>query len=244
MEKSKVTAAYLMIGDEILSGRTQDKNLNFIALELGKIGINFKEVRVIPDDEDEIILAVNSLREKYDYVFTTGGIGPTHDDITGAAIAKAFDDDLIKNEEAEQILIDHYGKENVNAARLKMAYIPVKARLLDNPVTSAPGFIVENVIVMAGVPKIMQSMFNIAKKDLIGGEKTVSKEIKLSVTESIIAKDLSDLQEKFTEISIGSYPYDGGTCLVFRTTNLKKLDECLNQIINIIDKKKFKFKFV
>jgi molybdopterin-biosynthesis enzyme MoeA-like protein len=135
-----VTAAFIIIGDEVLSGRTADKNLNFLAAELTLRGINLKEVRVIADDESEIILAVNYLRKKFHYVFTSGGIGPTHDDITSASIAKAFGEDLIKNEEAEQILIDHYGAENVNDARLKMAFVPRNASLLDNPISSAPVF--------------------------------------------------------------------------------------------------------
>ena len=237
MKNSVVTASYLIIGDEILSGRTQDKNLNFIAKGLVDVGIVLKEVRVVPDNESEIIEAVNHLRKKYNYLFTTGGIGPTHDDITSAAIAKAFDDELVKNKEAEEILIYHYGEGNVNEARLKMAYIPSRGKLLDNPVSSAPGFIVENVIVMAGVPQIMQSMFNIAKKSLIGGDKIISKEIKTLMVESQIAKELTDLQNKFDDIAIGSYPYQGGTTLVFRSINLHKLDDCVNQMVNIINSK-------
>jgi molybdenum cofactor synthesis domain-containing protein len=235
MSNSFVTASYLMIGDEILSGRTQDRNLNFLATQLSNIGINLKEVRVIPDDEEEIILAVNLLRKKYDYLFTTGGIGPTHDDITSLSISKAFGDELIKNKEAEQILIDHYGADNVNEARLKMAYVPSLAKLLDNPVSSAPGFMVENVIVMAGVPKIMQSMFEAAKKDLCGGLKIKSKEVKALITESQIAKELTDLQEEFKSVSMGSYPFQGGTSLVFRSVDLKKLDESVSDMINILN---------
>ncbi len=237
MKNSSVTASCLIIGDEILSGRTQDKNLNFIAKELVSIGINLKEVRVVSDNENEIIAAVNELRKKYNYLFTTGGIGPTHDDITSLAISKAFGDELVKNKEAEKILIHHYGKENINEARIKMAYIPLKAKLLDNPVSSAPGFIIENVIVMAGVPNIMQSMFYAAKKDLVHGSKVESREIKISITESVIAKEMEDLQNKFDDISIGSYPYQGGTSLVFRGINLKNLDDCVKQMISIVKEK-------
>jgi molybdenum cofactor synthesis domain-containing protein len=229
-----ITASYLIIGDEILSGRTQDKNLNFIAKELVLMGINLKEVRVVLDNEDEIILAVNSLRKKYNYLFTTGGIGPTHDDITSKAIAMAFNDKLIKNKEAESILINHYGKENVNQARLKMAYVPSKSRLLDNPVSSAPGFMIENVIVMAGVPKIMQHMFFAAKKSLKSGVKIISKEIRISLTESLIAQELEELQNQYQDISIGSYPFQGGTSLIFRGSNSKELDNCIDEMVKIL----------
>lgn len=230
-----INAAFVIIGDEVLSGRTADKNLNFLAKELTAMGINLKEVRVVPDDEEEIILAVNVLRKKFHYVFTSGGIGPTHDDITSAAIAKAFDDDLIKNEEAEQILINHYGKENVNEARLKMAFVPRSAKLLDNSVSSAPGFVIENVFVMAGVPKIMQAMFWAAAKSLSVGDKIISQEIKTELTESIIAKDLTDLQKEFPNISMGSYPFDGGTALVFRSVDVLALEEAIKKMKIIIN---------
>ncbi len=232
-----INAAFIIIGDEVLSGRTVDKNLNFLARELTVMGINLKEARVVPDDEDEIIAAVNALRKKFKYVFTSGGIGPTHDDITSAAIAKAFDDKLIKNKEAEQILVDYYGEGNVNEARLKMAFVPSKASLLDNSVSSAPGFIIENVIVMAGVPKIMQAMFFAAAKNLIGGDKIISKEIKINLTESIIAKDLTDLQKEFTNVSMGSYPFDGGTALVFRSVDAELLEKAVEKMTKIIANK-------
>lgn len=234
--KDYVTAAFLIIGNEILSGRTQDKNLNFLATELTQMGINLREVRVVPDIEEEIIFAINALRKKYDYVFTSGGIGPTHDDITSESIAKAFGDKVIKNEEAHEILIKYYGAENVNEARLKMAFVPSKSRLLDNPVSSAPGFIIENVIVMAGVPKIMQAMFYAAKNDLVVGKKVKSREIIISITESKIAKELSDVQEQFLEVEIGSYPFVGGTSLVFRSANLDKLDQAVEKMANLLDK--------
>ena len=229
-----INAAFIIIGDEVLSGRTADKNLNFLAKELTAIGINLKEVRVVPDNEDEIIFTVNALRHKFKYVFTSGGIGPTHDDITSAAIAKAFGDDLIKNQEAEQILIDYYGQENVNQARLKMAFVPSRASLLDNPISSAPGFIIENVIVMAGVPKIMQAMFFAAAKNLIGGDKIISKEIKTNLTESIVAADLTNLQKEFPNISMGSYPFDGGTSLVFRGVDNNALEMVTEKMEEIL----------
>ena len=230
-----INAAYIIIGDEILSGRTKDKNLNFLAINLAKIGISLKEVRVVPDIEKEIIDAVNILRKKFTYVFTSGGIGPTHDDITSLAIAKAFRDKLIKNKEAEQILIHYYGKAGVNEARLKMAYVPSKSRLLDNPVSSAPGFIIDNVIVMAGVPKIMRAMFKAAKKELIGGSKILSKELKISLTESIIAKDLEELQKKFPNVSMGSYPFNKGTSLVFRSADIASLEKSFAKMISIVN---------
>jgi molybdenum cofactor synthesis domain-containing protein len=230
-----VSAGYIIIGDEILSGRTEDKNLNYLAKELINIGINLKEVRVVPDIEAEIIFAVNELRKKFDYIFTTGGIGPTHDDITSLSIAKAFDDKLIKHPEAEKILIEYYGKENINDARMKMAFVPSKSRLLDNPVSSAPGFIIENVIVMAGVPKIMKAMFEAAKLELKGGKIVESRELKINLTESVIAKELENLQNKFSNVSMGSYPYEGGTALVFRSANIDDLEKSFAQMLSIIE---------
>ncbi len=231
-----INAAFIIIGDEVLSGRTSDKNLHFLAQELTARGINLKEVRVVPDKELEIVLAVNELRKKFTYVFTSGGIGPTHDDITSAAIAKAFSDELIKNEEAEQILIRHYGKENINEARLKMAFVPSKASLLANPISSAPGFVIENVIVMAGVPKIMQAMFFAATEVLIGGDKIISKEIKTDFTEGVVAKDLADLQKEFSDVAMGSYPFDGGTSLVFRSSDAKALEIAVAKMQKILSK--------
>lgn len=229
-----ITAGFVIIGDEVLSGRTADKNLNFLAKELTAIGINLKEVRVVPDDEGEIISAINALRKKFNYVFTSGGIGPTHDDITSLSVAKAFDDQLIKNEEAEKILTDHYGKQNINPARLKMAFVPSRAKLLDNPVSSAPGFMIENVIVMAGVPKIMQAMFFAASKNLVGGDKIISREIKTHFTESIVAGDLENLQKEFPAVSMGSYPFEGGTALVFRSIDVLMLEKVVEKMGKII----------
>lgn len=235
MKKEKVSAAFLIIGDEILSGRTIDKNLNFLALNLNEIGINLNEVRVVCDLENEIIDAVNAMRKKYDYVFTSGGIGPTHDDITSASIAKAFGVEVVLNKEAEGILKNHYGVE-INEARLKMAMIPVGASLLDNPISSAPGFFIENVFVMAGVPKIFEAMFFAAKKELIGGKKTFSKEIKVSLVESQIAKDLTILQQQNPEITMGSYPFEGGTALVFRGIDEEKTLLCSKKMAEIAQK--------
>jgi|APGre2960657444_1045066.scaffolds.fasta_scaffold23200_3 molybdenum cofactor synthesis domain-containing protein len=231
-----VSAGLLIIGDEILSGRTADQNINFLAKNLSENGILLKEVRVVGDFENEIIFAVNELRKKFDYVFTSGGIGPTHDDITSLSIAKAFDQDLILNEVAHEILIQHYGAENVNEARLKMAYLPRKASLLDNPVSSAPGFRIENVFVMAGIPKIFQAMFEASKKELKIGCKISARELKISLTESIIAKDLTDLQNQYREISMGSYPFENGTSLVFRGFDKQILEEAFLKMQNLITK--------
>jgi molybdenum cofactor synthesis domain-containing protein len=237
MNKEKVTAGLLIIGDEILSGRTHDANLNFLAVSLAEIGVTLSEVRVVPDIEKEIIDAVNALRQRFDYVFTSGGIGPTHDDITSDSIAKAFGDKLIPHPQAMKILQDHYGAENVNEARAKMGFMPSKASLLDNPISSAPGFRIENVFVMAGIPKIFQAMFEAAKKELIGGKKTKSKELVISLTESIIAADFSALQQKYPQVIMGSYPFDGGTSLVFRSTDYDLLEKAVSEMLTKIDKK-------
>ena len=236
MTKNTVTAAFVMIGDEILSGRTTDKNLNFLATNLTEMGINLKEVRVVPDVESEIIAAVNAVKNKFDYIFTSGGIGPTHDDITSLSIAKAFDDELVQNQEATEILIKYYGAENINEARLKMAFVPKTAKLLDNPVSSAPGFRIANVFVMAGVPKIFQAMFEAAKKELEVGKKVKSKEIRISLTESIIAKDLEDLQNKYPQVSMGSYPFDGGTSLVFRSNDYELLEKSVKEMAELLER--------
>ena len=235
-ENNIISAGLLIIGDEILSGRTADQNINFLAKNLSENGILLREVRVVGDFENEIIFAVNELRHKFDYVFTSGGIGPTHDDITSLSIAKAFNQDLILNEVAHKILIHHYGAENVNEARLKMAYLPRNASLLDNPISSAPGFRIENVFVMAGIPKIFQAMFEASKKELKIGCKISSLELKISLTESVIAKDLTDLQHQYREISMGSYPSENGTSLVFRGFDKKILEEAFLKMQNLITK--------
>ena len=228
-KEKKVTAGLLIIGDEILSGRTTDKNLNFLAVNLTEIGISLSEVRVVGDFEDEIIAAVNILREKYTYVFTSGGIGPTHDDITSESIAKAFGVKNELNREAEEVLRSHYGVE-VNEARLKMAKIPVGSTLLDNPISSAPGFRIENVFVMAGIPSIFQVMFHAAAKEIEGGAKIVAKEFKTDLVESQIAKPLADLQKEYPDVAMGSYPFKGGTALVFRGIDEDKVDEAFEKM--------------
>lgn len=233
MSKEKITAGFLIIGDEILSGRTTDKNLNFLATNLTEIGISLSEVRVVGDFEDEIIAAVNILREKYTYVFTSGGIGPTHDDITSSSIAKAFGVEIELNKEAEEILRSHYGVE-VNEARLKMAKIPKTSTLLDNPISSAPGFHIENVFVMAGIPSVFQVMYRAATKELKGGEKIISKELRVDLVESQIAKPLEDLQNEYEDVAMGSYPFKGGTALVFRGVDEKEVDEAYEKMEKVV----------
>lgn len=234
MSHKIVTAGLIIIGDEILSGRTQDENLNFLAVSLSENGVNLKEVRVIGDSETEIVEAINALRIKYDYIFTSGGVGPTHDDITAASIAKAFNDTLIKNEEAETLLLNHYGEENLNEARLKMAYIPSKAKLIKNEIMSASGFRIENVFVLAGIPKIFQAMFNGAKQEIVGGRKIKSEEVKTSLAEGLIAKIFSDLQKKYPQVVMGSYPSDNCTSLVFRSADYESLEQSAKDMIGLL----------
>ena len=164
-----VTACLIVIGNEILSGRTQDKNISFLAARLNEIGVGLREVRVIPDVTETIVRTVNECRSAFDYVFTTGGIGPTHDDITSDSVAQAFGVKNVLNEHARRILFDHYGDENVNEARLRMAHMPEGAELIENPISKAPGYQIENVFVLAGVPSIMRAMFESLRHRLVGG---------------------------------------------------------------------------
>ena len=204
---SNPTATMLIIGNEILSGRTQDSNLKYLAETLLRKGIKIIETRIVPDIENEIIDAVNILRKKSDYCFTTGGIGPTHDDITALAISKAFGVDLLLNPDARQILLNYYGSEKeLTEARLKMAQIPSGASLILNPVSGAPGFKIENVYVMAGVPRIMQAMLDDVMISLIGGAKIHALTISCNLGESVLAKRLETIQSRYPDVEIGSYP--------------------------------------
>ena len=202
-----VTAAVLLIGNEILSGRTKDANLNYLATELNAIGVRLLEARVVPDVPEAIINAVNALRVAYDYVFTTGGIGPTHDDITSECVAKAFGIPLIKDPRAVRLLTDHYGEANLTEARLRMAHVPEGATLVENPVSTAPGFQIGNVFVLAGVPSICRAMFDGLKGRLMTGDKVLSVTISGHIGEGIIAKGLGQLQERHPQLEIGSYPF-------------------------------------
>ena len=233
-------ASLIIIGNEILSGRTHDKNLPYLASWLNEIGIQLTEVRVIRDEEEEIIATVNLLRQKYNYVFTTGGIGPTHDDITSKSIAKAFNVELEINAQALAILKEYYKDSELTEARMKMTKIPKGAELVENPVSKAPGFKMENVFVMAGIPKIMQGMLEGAKIHLSGGEPIRSVSVDVFLPESSIAEKLSNLQNKFKDVEIGSYPFvkDGkyGTSLVMRSSDNVKLSDCKSQMELMISK--------
>jgi len=233
-ESKRVTAALLIIGNEILSGRTVDANLPYLATFLGKLGIRLMEVRVVPDIEAEIVDAVNTLRAKMDYVFTTGGIGPTHDDITAASIAKAFGRELIRHPEAERRLIAFYPPERRTEARMKMADTPEGAALIDNPVSVAPGFIVENVHVMAGVPKIMQAMLDVLKPRLVGGAVVRSRTLVVFAGEGDMALGLSEIQHRFPDLEIGSYPFfrmdKPGTSIVVRGDDIALIDAAFEEI--------------
>ena len=239
-DPKRVTAAVLIIGNEILSGRTHDANLPFLGTELNLLGIQLREARVVADIEAEIVDAVNTLRAKYDYVFTTGGIGPTHDDITAACVAKAFGQKLIRHPEAERILRECMAQMDVEVteARLKMAETPEFAELVDNPVSGAPGFRVENVYVMAGIPRIMQAMFEGAKHELEGGVTLQSVTVGSYVPEGTIATELSLLQDAYPDMDIGSYPFffggKPGTNLVLRGPDQARLDEAAGRLGDLI----------
>ncbi len=241
MAKSKtVTAALLIIGNEILSGRTKDANLPFIAEGLGGMGIRLSEVRVVPDVADEIIAAVNLLREKYDYLFTTGGIGPTHDDITAECVARAFDRKLIQNAEARSRLEERWAEAGIemNEARLRMANTPEGAKLIDNPVSVAPGFQVENVFVMAGVPKIMQAMFGSLRERLVGGAPLLSRSVVCNLPEGRLASGLGALQAQYPNVDIGSYPSYAQSgfrvAVVLRHTDSDVLDAVAGDVLTLI----------
>ena len=205
-----VTAALMVIGDEILSGRTKDKNIGYIAEYLTAAGIDLREVRVVPDDESEIVAAVNALRARYTYLFTTGGIGPTHDDITADCVAKAFGVPIDVDERAVAMMLQRHKREDLNEARLRMARIPQGASLVDNPISRAPGFRLGNVIVMAGVPAIMQAMLDSVVPTLVKGTPVTSEAIDASgVPEGLYAAGLKAIAERHPGLAIGSYPSYG-----------------------------------
>lgn len=229
-----VSAAFIAIGNELLSGRTQDTNLNYLAKELTVRGINILEARFIRDDETSIITNIQDLSPKYTYVFTSGGIGPTHDDITSLSISKALNLPYTINQKAYDILQHFYtsqGKE-LNTARLKMTYMPENANLIANSITAAPGFIVDNIYVMAGIPSIFKVMVDEVVKCLIGGDIIESRSLNLDVPEGVLASDLSDIQALFNDVEIGSYPQIEmqKTSIVMRSSNINKLEECFNTI--------------
>ena len=244
--KKKVNAAILIIGNEILSGRTQDKNVAFISNWLNiNCGISVEEVRIIPDIEKIIIENVLLLSKKFNYLFTTGGIGPTHDDITAQSISKAFKIKYEYHQEAYKILENYYGKKRFNDGRKKMAKTPRGAKLIYNPSSAAPGFITKNVLSLPGVPSILNSMIENCKKYLIKGLKVHSQTINLYTVESNIAKKLGQIQKKYKKtVDIGSYPFFRlgkiGVAIVTRSTSLVKLKSVNKELIQLVKKKKIK----
>ncbi len=233
-----MTAALIVIGNEVLSGRTKDTNLPYLAARLDDIGVRLKEARVVPDEEDAIAGAVNECRGSYDYVFTTGGIGPTHDDITAQSVAKAFGVALRRHPEAVARLERHYSPGEFNEARLRMANIPEGGSLIDNPVSAAPGFQVGNVFVLAGVPAIMRAMFEGLKHRLVGGEPLLSCTIKTTLPEGVVAQGLGTLQARFPDVEIGSYPSFGrrepGVRVVLRSIDARRLDQATKELIEVV----------
>ncbi len=242
MRKNSKKAGVIIIGNEILSGRTQDLNIAYIGKNLEKLGIILAEVIVIPDVEDTIIERVRSYSDKFDYVFTTGGIGPTHDDITTASIAKAFSVKLIRHPDAVATMEGYYDPGNLTEARLKMADIPEGATLIDNPVSGAPGIQLENVFIMAGVPEIMQAMLDGLAERLIGGPPILTASVSTNLTESKLAAGMTKIQDECTEVSIGSYPYFKrrklGVNIVLRSTDKILLLEQLALITTLIEETK------
>ena len=228
--EERVTAAILVIGDEILSGRTKDKNIGYIADHLTAIGIDLREVRVVADIEDEIVDAVNALRKRYTYVFTTGGIGPTHDDITSDSIAKAFGVAIDHHPEVKQLLMESFQKRGIEAteARMRMARIPHGADIVPNRMSVAPGFKLDNVIVMAGIPNVMHVMLDAVTPSLKTGRKRLAVEIELLRGEGEIAELFGETQAEYPDVSMGSYPFNRearvfGTVLVLRSTEPDRL---------------------
>ncbi|MEM8554585.1 MAG: molybdopterin-binding protein [Pseudomonadota bacterium] len=235
------TAAMLVIGDEILSGRTRDSNMHFLAGELTRHNIPLCEVRVVADVAEDIVAAVQALAGRYTYVFTSGGIGPTHDDITADAVAAAFETPIDVREDARSILATHYAARGteMNAARLRMARIPDGAKLIDNPVSAAPGFILQNVHVMAGVPSVFQAMVASVLPGLTGGPALLSQSVTLMMPEGELAGPLAALAGRYGEVSFGSYPFqrDGafGAMVVARSTDGPKLDAAMADLAETFD---------
>ncbi len=240
----KLNAAIIIIGNEILSGRTQDVNVVIISKWLNDLGVKLEEVRVIPDIESIIIKTVNEIRKKFKYVFTTGGIGPTHDDITSKSISKAFKVKYCYHPEAYKILENYFEKEKFNIGRKKMAKIPKNASLIYNPSSAAPGFFIKNVYCLPGVPSILNSMLVGLNNKIAGGNKILSKTLSLRTVESEIAIPLEKVQNKFKNLAIGSYPFFKhgkiGVSVVMRSDKLKLIEKCSNEIIKFIKKKKIK----
>ena len=241
-KKTKVNAAILIIGNEILSGRTKDTNTSTIATWLNSIGVKVEEVRVIPDIEQKIIDTLNFLRKTYDYVFTTGGIGPTHDDITAESVSKTFGLKYEIHKEAYKILEAYYKAGEFNEGRQKMVWMPENANLILNPTSGAPGFNVDNVFCLPGVPSILKSMLGGLTNSIVGGEPILSLTISLRTIESEIANSLTKVQDDNKDVEIGSYPFFQagklGVSIVIRSEDQSKIDNCNAQILNFVNEKK------
>ena len=240
----KIKAVIVIIGNEILSGITQDVNVVTMSKWLNSLGVKLEEVRVIPDIEDSIVKTINEVRKKFNYVFTTGGIGPTHDDITSKSIAKAFNLSYGYHEEAYKILERYYGPKKFNDGRKKMAMLPRKALLIYNPSSTAPGFIVDNVYSLPGVPSILKSMLGGLNNKIVGGKKIFSETLSLRTVESEIAHSLEKVQNKFNNAEIGSYPFFKkgkiGVSVVIRSTEKILIKKCGKEIKNFVKKKSIK----
>lgn len=232
------SGAIVIIGNEVLGGRIQDTNTPWMAERLAGNGIVVGEVRVVPDEKERIARAVKELSDEFEFVFTTGGIGPTHDDVTAESIAEAFGAPIEKNAEAYSILENHYGAAEMNPSRTKMAMMPRGVKLIPNPVTAAPGFIIKNVHVMAGVPRIMQAMMDYLMDNIPPGNPVLSNAVACTLRESVIADDLTALQSKYSGIQIGSYPHfrsgNMGLSLVLRGTDQRTLEQVTDELIKII----------
>ena len=241
-KNTKVNAAILIIGNEILSGRTQDTNTGTLATWLNSIGVKVNEVRVVPDEEKIIVDTLNLLRKTYNYVFTTGGIGPTHDDITAQSVSKAFNRKYEIHKEAFKILEAYYEPGEFNDGRQKMVWMPEGAELILNPTSGAPGFSVDNVFCLPGVPSILKSMLGGLKNKIVGGEPILSSTISLKTVESEIAKSLTKVQEQNKDVEIGSYPFFHagklGVSIVIRSEDQLKIDNCNSQILEFVKEKK------
>ena len=242
MKKSiKVNAAILIIGNEILSGRTQDTNTSTLATWLNSIGVIVKEVRVIPDIEKTIVDTLNILRKENNYVFTAGGIGPTHDDITAQSVSKAFGLKYETHKEAFKILEAYYKPGEFNEGRQKMVKMPENAKLILNPTSGAPGFSIENVFCLPGVPSILKSMLGSLKNEIVGGEPVLSHTISLKTVESEIANSLTKVQDQNGDVEIGSYPFFHagklGVSIVLRSENQSKIDTCISQVLKFVKEK-------
>ena len=238
MARDTVTAALILIGDEILSGRTKDRNMGYIADKLTELAIELREVRVVADIEEDIVAAINALRTRYDYVFTTGGIGPTHDDITADSVAKAFGVGIDHHPDALAMLHAQYGKGEINEARMRMARIPLGGELIPNDVSWAPGFKVENVYVMAGVPKIMQSMLDVVAPLLERGRPMLSETVPAQVGEGDLAAGLAKVQADYEDVAIGSYPFEDrgryGSNIVLRSKNADRLAAAKSEVEDVV----------